>query len=99
MPSFGFQSRKAQLSYPFLIFGMLLIHRYVYPDNPDLKQAEFALSLAALIIYIISRKFLNGKRFQPYRPQFRLIEKILEVYIGITVIASLAYSLVFGMVS
>ncbi len=56
MPSFGFQSRKAQLSYPFLIFGMLLIHRYVYPDNPDLKQAEFALSLAALIIYIISRK-------------------------------------------
>jgi len=78
---------------------MLLIHRYVYPDNPDLKQAEFALSLAALIIYIISRKFLNGERFQPYRPQLRLIEKILEVYIGITVIASLAYSLVFGMVS
>jgi hypothetical protein len=97
--SFGFQSRKAQLSYPVLIFAMLLIHHFVYPDHPELRQAEFALSIAALVIYIISKKFLKGQAFAAYQTQLRLIEKLLEVFIGITVVSSLAYSLLFGVVS
>ena len=97
LSSFGFQSRAAQLTYPFLIFGMLLVHRYVYPDHRELETAEFTATLAALIVYVISRKFLKGPALASYRSQIRLIEKFLEVFIGVTVISSLAYSLVFGM--
>ena len=96
LSSFGFQSRAAQMTYPFLIFGMLLVHRYVYPDNPELKTAEFTASLAALIIYVVSRKFVRGPAVAPYSTQIRMVEKCLEVFIGVTVIASLAYALVFG---
>ena len=46
LSSFGFQSRAAQLTDPCLIFGMLLVHRYVYPDHPELETAEFTASLA-----------------------------------------------------
>ena len=96
LSSFGFQSRVAQMTYPFLIFGMLLVHRYVYPDNPELKTAEFTASLAALIVYVVSRKFVRGPAVAPYRIQIRMVEKCLEVFIGVTVISSLAYALVFG---
>ena len=48
LSSFGFQSRAAQLTYPFMIFGMLLVHRYVYPAHPELETVEFTASLAAL---------------------------------------------------
>ena len=96
LSSFGFQSRAAQMTYPFLIFGMLLVHRYVYPDNPELKTAEFIASLAALIIYVVSRKFVRGPAVAHYSTQIRMVEKCLEVFIGVTVISSLAYSLVFG---
>ena len=96
LSSFGFQSRAAQMTYPFLIFGMLLVHRYVYPDNPELKTAEFTALLAALIVYVVSRKFVRGPAVVPYRIQIRMVEKCLEVFIGVTVISSLAYALVFG---
>ena len=99
LSSFGFQSRSAQLTYPFLIFGMLLVHRYIYPDNPNLEAAEFTASLVALIIYVVSRKFVTRPELKAYRPQIRLIEKFLEVFIGVTVISSLAYSLIFGFLT
>ncbi len=93
---FGFQSRAAQMTYPFLIFGMLLVHRYVYPDNPELKDAEITASIAALILYIVIKKFVKGPRVDPYRAQIRLFEKFLEVFIGVAVISSLTYSLIFS---
>ena len=99
LSSFGFQSRAAQLTYPFLIFGMLLVHRYVYPNHPELETAEFTASLAALIVYVVSRKFAKGPALAAYRTQIRLIEKCLEVFIGVTVVSSLAYSIVFGFIS
>ena len=99
LSSFGFQSRSAQLTYPFLIFGMLLVHRYIYPENPNLEAAEFTASLAALIVYVVSRKFVTRPELKAYRPQIRLIEKFLEVFIGVTVISSLAYSLIFGFLT
>ena len=99
LSSFGFQSRSAQLSYPFLIFGMLLVHRYVYPENPKLEAAEFIASLAALIVYVVSRKFVKHSALTGYRPQIRLIEKFLEVFIGVTIISSLVHSLVFGFMT
>ena len=99
LSSFGFQSRAAQLTYPFMIFGMLLVHRYVYPEHPELETAEFTASLAALIVYVVSRKFVNGPKLAAYRQQIRMIEKCLEVFIGVTVISSLAYSLVFGFLN
>ena len=58
-------------SYPFLIFGMLLVHRYVYPDHPELETAEFTASLAALIVYVVSRKFVKGPALAAYHPQIR----------------------------
>ena len=45
-PTFGFESRAGQFSYPFLISFMLLVHRYVYPAYPELRSAEFYLSIA-----------------------------------------------------
>ena len=97
--SFGFQSRAAQLTYPFMIFGMLLVHRYVYPDYPKLETVEFAASIAALTLYVVSRKFVKGPSMAPYRSQIRVIEKCFEVFIGVTVISSIAYSLAFGLVN
>ena len=99
LSSFGFQSRSAQLSYPFLIFGMLLVHRYVYPDNPELKAAEFNATLLALIVYIVSRRFVKRPAVAAFGPQIRLVEKFLEVFIGVTIISSLAYSLIFGFLT
>jgi len=96
LPSFGFQSRSAQLSYPVLIFIMLLVNHFVYPEYPALERAEFALLLSALIIYVISRKFLKGPRLDAFQGQLRLIEKCLEVFVGVTVIGSLIHALLFG---
>ena len=99
LPSFGFQSRSAQFTYPFLIFGMLLVHQYVYPENPDLEAVEFTAFLAALIVYVISRKFFKSPALTAYRLQIRLIEKFLEVFIGVMIISSLVHSLVFGFMT
>lgn len=96
--SFGFQSKVGQFSYPFLLAGMLLVHRYVYAANPDLKQAEFTVSIAVVIWYVISRKFLKGPSFAGYQGQLAMIERLCEVFIGITVLASLIYALLFAAV-
>ena len=40
---------------------MLLVHRYVYPDHPELETAEFTASLVALIVYVISRNSLKDR--------------------------------------
>ena len=96
-PRFGFESRAGQFSYPFLISAMLLAHRYLYPVYPELRSAEFYLSMAGLALYIASRKFLIGPRYAAFRPQLRMMEKLIEVYIGITVIASLIFALIVSI--
>lgn len=96
-PRFGFESRAGQFSYPFLISAMLLAHRYLYPVYPELRTAEFYMTLAGLALYIASRKFLTGQRFATFRPQLRLMEKLIEVYIGVTVIASLIFALIVSI--
>ena len=96
-PRFGFESRAGQFSYPFLISAMLLAHRYLYPEFPGLRAAEFYLSMGGLALYIASRKFLIGPRFAAFRPQLRMIEKLIEVYIGVTVIASLIFALIVSV--
>jgi len=96
-PRFGFESRAGQFSYPFLISAMLLVHRYVYPGWPELRTAEFYLSITLLALYVVSRKFLGGAQFAPFRPWLRLTEKFAEVYIGVTVIASLIFTLIVSV--
>lgn len=96
-PRFGFESRAGQFSYPFLISAMLLVHRYLYPEFPELRTTEFYLSMGGLAFYIASRKFLVGPRFIAFRPQLRMMEKLIEVYIGITVIASLIFALIVSI--
>ena len=96
-PSFGFEGRAGQLSYPFLISGMLLVHRYVYPAYPDLRSAEFYLSLALLVFYVICRKFISVETRVRWFRQLRMLEKIIEVYIGVTVISSLIFTLILSV--
>lgn len=95
---FGFQSKAGQFSYPFLLAGMLLVHRYVYTANPDLKDAEFAVSIAVVVWYVVSRKFLKGPAMAPYQSQLGMIERLCEVFIGINVLASLIYALLLAAV-
>ena len=96
-PRFGFESRAGQFSYPLLISAMLLAHRYLYPEFPGLLTAEFYLSMGGLAVYIASRKFLVGPRHAPFRPLLRTMEKLIEVYIGVTVIASLIFALIVSI--
>ena len=101
-PRFGFESRAGQFSYPLLISAMLLVHRYLYPEYPGLRTAEFYVSMVGLALYITSRKFLvgprfAGPRFAGLRPRLRMMEKLIEVYIGITVIASLIFALIVSI--
>ena len=95
--SFGFESRAGQFSYPFLISGMLLVHRYVYLDNPGLRSAEFYLSLALLTLYVICRKFISVEKRVLWSRAIRTLEKIIEVYIGVTVISSLIFTLILSI--
>ena len=92
--SFGFESRIGQASYPILISIMLLTQHYVFPTNPGLKSAEFLLSVVMIGVYILCRKFACHPRYDRYRPQIDFAEKIIEVYIGVTVIASLLYIMI-----
>ena len=80
-----------------MISGMLLVHRYVYPENPDLRSAEFYLSLALLVLYVICRKFISVETRVRWFRQLRMLEKIIEVYIGVTVISSLIFTLILSV--
>ena len=76
---------------------MLLVHRYVYPAYPDLRSAEFYLSLALLVLYVICRKFISFETRVRWFRQLRILEKIIEVYIGVTVISSLIFTLILSV--
>ena len=96
-PAFGFESRAGQFTYPVLISGMILVHRYVYPAYPEWRSAEFYLSIMLLGIYIASRKFITGETRARWGRQIRMMEKAIEVYIGVTVVASLIFTLIMSM--
>ena len=96
-PPFGFESRAGQFSYPFLISGMLLVHRYVYPAYPELRSGEFYLSLGLLAFYVVCRKFIGMETRARYFRPLRLLEKTIEVYIGVTVISSLIFTLILSI--
>ena len=76
---------------------MLLVHRYVYPAYPHLRSAEFYLSLALLVLYVICRKFISVETRVRWFRQLRMLEKIIEVYIGVTVISSLIFTLILSV--
>ena len=95
--AFGFESRTGKASYPILISIMLLVHRYVFPAYPTLKTAEFFLSITLIFGYVACRKFLVGAAYHSFRPQIRLAEKVIEVYIGVTVISSLIYVMIMSL--
>jgi hypothetical protein len=97
-PAFGFESRAGQFTYPFLISFMLLIHRYVYPAYPEWRSAEFYLSIALLGLYIAIRKFVIGETRARWGRQIRMVEKGIEVYIGVTVVSSLIFTLILSIV-
>ena len=96
-PSFGFESRGGQFTYPCLISLMLLVHRYVYPDYPELRLAAFYLSVGLLVLYVACRSFIGTEvRIRWFR-QIRLLEKTIEVYIGVTVLSSLIFTLILSI--
>ena len=95
--AFGLESRIGQASYPILISIMLLVHRYVFPAYPTLKTAEFFLSITLIASYVACRKFLVGAAYDSFRPQIRLAEKLIEVYIGVTVVSSLMYAIIMSV--
>jgi hypothetical protein len=97
MQTFGFESRAGQFTYPFLISGMLLVHRYVYPAHPEWRTAEFYLSMGLLGLYIVSRKFFTGETHARWFRQIRMLEKGIEVYIGVSVVSSLIFTLIVSV--
>ena len=98
-PAFGFESRAGQFTYPFLISGMILVHRYVYPAHPEWRSAEFYLSIGLLGVYIASRKFITGETRARWGRQIRMAEKGIEVYIGVSVVSSLIFTLILSVAS
>lgn len=96
-PAFGFESRAGQFTYPFLISAMILMHRYVYPDYPEWRSTEFYLSIILLGVYIASRKFITGETRARWGRQIRMVEKGIEVYIGVTVVSSLIFTLILSV--
>ena len=97
MQTFGFESRAGQFTYPFLISGMLLIHRYVYPAYPEWRTAEFYLSMGLLGLYIVMRKMIIGETRARWGQQIRMVEKGIEVYVGVSVVSSLIFALIMSM--
>ena len=95
--SFGFESKFGQASYPVLISIMLLIHHYVFTTYPTLKAAEFFLSIILIAGYVAYHKFLVGTILKRFRPQIRLAQKLIEVYIGVTVISSLIHVMIMAL--
>ena len=96
-PALGFESRAGQFTYPFLISFMLLVHRYVYPAYPEWRSAEFYLSIVLLALYVASRKFIASEFRRRWGRQIRMMEKGIEVYIGVTVVASLIFTLILSV--
>jgi len=96
-PAFGFESRAGQFTYPFLISAMLLVHRHVYPAYPEWRTTEVYLSMGLLGLYIVMRKMIIGETRDRWGQQIRMIEKIIEVYIGVSVVASLIFALIMSM--
>jgi len=96
-PAFGFESRASQFTYPFLISAMLLVHRYVYPAYPEWRTAEVYLSMGLLGLYIVMRKFIIGETRARWGHQIRMVEKGIEVYVGVSVVASLIFALIMSM--
>ena len=76
---------------------MLLIQRYVFPVYPELKSAEFVLSITAVVTYVICRRVLSKPAYDRLRHPIHIAEKILEVYIGVTVVSSLLYTLIMSI--
>ena len=76
---------------------MLLVHRYIYPAHPEWRSAEFYVSMGLLGLYIISRKFIIGETRTRWGRQIRMVEKGIEVYIGVSVISSLIFTLIMSM--
>ena len=97
MNTFGFESRAGQFTYPFLISAMLLVHRYVYPAYPEWQTAEVYLSMGLLGLYIVMRKMIIGETRARWRHQIRMVEKGIEVYIGVSVISSLIFALIMSI--
>ena len=97
MQTFGFESRAGQFTYPFLISGMLLVHRYVYPAYPEWRTAEFYLSMGLLGLYIVMRKMIIGETRARWGQQIRMVEKGIEVYVGVSVVSSLIFALIMSM--
>ena len=50
--------------------------------------------MGGLATYIASRNLLVGALYAPFRPLLRTMEKLIEVYIDVTVIASLILALI-----
>jgi len=96
-PTFGFESRAGQFTYPFLISAMLLVHRYVYPAYPEWRTAEIYLSMGLLGLYIVMRKMIIGETRDRWGRKIRMVEKTIEVYIGVSVVASLIFALIMSM--
>ena len=97
MQTFGFASRAGQFTYPFLISGMLLVHRYVYPVHPKWRTAEFYMSMVLLGFYIVMRKMITGETRARWEQQIRMVEKGIEVYIGVSVVSALIFALIMSM--
>ena len=95
--TFGFQSRTGQFSYPFLISFMLLVHRYVYPAYPEWRMAEIYMSMGSLCLYIVMRKFITGEMRAKWAKQIQMLQKTIEVYIGVSVVASLIFALIMSI--
>ena len=96
-PAFGFESRAGQFTYPFLISAMLLVHRYVYPAYPEWRTAEVYLSMGLLGLYIVMRKMIIGETRARWGHQIRMVEKAIEVYVGVSVVSSLIFALIMSM--
>ena len=98
-PAFGFESRAGQFTYPFLISGMILVHRYVCPAYPEWRSIEFYLSIGLLGVYIASRKLITGETRARWARQLRMVEKGIEVYIGVSVVSSLIFTMILSVAS
>ena len=60
-------------------------------------MAEVYLPMGLLGLYIVMRKMIRGEMSARWGRQIWMIEKTIEVYIGMSVIASLIFALIMSM--